>query len=157
MLVTFSGVFMENVLEETMISTISWSESELGEFNNRLTEEKSSATEQLQYIKERIQDIDERLALNGSSEGDITDFGSLQNDKSVAELEYQRLEKYISKIDLAFERLDNGTYGICVKCNCKINKERLLAVPITTLSATFKLTNSCPIDGIDRAVPKKRP
>jgi DnaK suppressor protein len=46
-------------------------------------------------------------------------------------LHAQRTSDYIKKLDEAIERIDRGTYGICVVCGGLIEKERLQAVPIT--------------------------
>jgi hypothetical protein len=45
---------------------------------------------------------------------------------------------------------------VLLVCGILIAKERLLAVPITTQSASYKLRKRCPEDGIDRIVPVKR-
>jgi sigma-B regulation protein RsbU (phosphoserine phosphatase) len=39
----------------------------------------------------------------------------------------------LKQVDLALERLDNGTYGICEVCKDPIETERLLADPLMTL------------------------
>ena len=38
-------------------------------------------------------------------------------------------QEKLDHIDQALLRLDNGTYGICVKCGKEIHPERLLALP----------------------------
>lgn len=38
---------------------------------------------------------------------------------------------HLDDLDLAFERLRDGTYGICVKCGQCIAIERLMALPAT--------------------------
>ena len=50
-----------------------------------------------------------------------------------------RDEKYIRQIDEALDRIDNGTYGICRVTGKDIGKERLEAVPTTTISYEAKL------------------
>ena len=60
---------------------------------------------------------------------------------------------HLRKLDEALQRIEGKTYGICRVCNCLIAKERLLAVPITTLSAAYKIHKRCPEDGIDRIEP----
>ena len=42
------------------------------------------------------------------------------------------LRKEIVAIRNALGRIDNGTYGVCVKCGGKIGKERLKALPTAT-------------------------
>ena len=58
--------------------------------------------------------------------------------------------KVRKKLDDALSRINEKTYGICRVCGILIAKERLLAVPITTLSASYKIRKECPVDGIDK-------
>ena len=45
-------------------------------------------------------------------------------------------EKYVlDGINNALKNIDNGTYGVCVKCHRKIEPERLELIPETTLCA----------------------
>ena len=37
----------------------------------------------------------------------------------------------LAEIDLALERVEDGTYGLCVECTGKIPKTRLKAIPYT--------------------------
>jgi DnaK suppressor protein len=43
----------------------------------------------------------------------------------------QSLREQLSDVDGALERLDAGTYGLCVRCGQAINPERLEAMPAT--------------------------
>ena len=54
---------------------------------------------------------------------------AIEREKTL--LHAQRTSDYIKKLDEAIERIDRGTYGICVVCGGLIAKERLQAVPIT--------------------------
>jgi len=73
---------------------------------------------------------------------------AIEKEKTYAQI--QRISEYLQKLNEALSRIDNKTYGICRICNCLIAKERLLAVPITTLSASYKIHQRCPEDNIDR-------
>lgn len=42
-------------------------------------------------------------------------------------------EEVLAAVDDALRRLDDGTYGICVRCGREIGAERLRAVPYATL------------------------
>lgn len=46
-------------------------------------------------------------------------------------LQAQRLNDYIKKLDEAMHRIVDGTYGVCVVCGKLIEKQRLIAVPVT--------------------------
>ena len=45
-------------------------------------------------------------------------------------------ENLLSKIDLALERLDEGTYEVCAKCGGPIPIERLIVKPSASLCVT---------------------
>ncbi len=48
-------------------------------------------------------------------------------------------EKFLlAKIDKALQRIDNGTFGICEKCEEEISMKRLEARPVTTLCIRCK-------------------
>jgi len=48
------------------------------------------------------------------------------------------LAKIMVKFDLAMERVNNGTYGICTECEKEIHPDRLLQVPFTEYCITCK-------------------
>jgi len=49
-----------------------------------------------------------------------------------------RDEKYLKQLNDALARIENGTYGICRKTGKLISRERLEAVPTTTISVQAK-------------------
>ncbi|MFD0764644.1 TraR/DksA family transcriptional regulator [Mucilaginibacter lutimaris] len=50
-----------------------------------------------------------------------------------------RQRKFIDQLEMALVRIGNKTYGICRETGNLIRKERLMAVPHTTLSMAAKL------------------
>jgi RNA polymerase-binding transcription factor DksA len=55
----------------------------------------------------------------------------LEDDEALSGID-EVLRKEIVGIRNALGRIDNGTYGVCVKCGGKIGKERLKALPTAT-------------------------
>lgn len=55
----------------------------------------------------------------------------LEDDEALSGID-DVLRKEIVAIRNALGRIDNGTYGICVKCGGKISKERLKVLPTAT-------------------------
>ena len=110
--------------------------------------EKLITCSEIDSLKERIVDINEYTS-SGKVESYNSEYNTFENERITSSIELDRLQKYLNEINKALKRISNGTYGICVKCNCKINKERLLAVPTTTQSASWKIQGQCPNDGID--------
>ena len=45
---------------------------------------------------------------------------------------------YIQRLNFAIQRIDSGDFGICVVCNSKIPKERMIEVPNATKCVSCK-------------------
>lgn len=147
----------ENKKEEKNLTKPDWSSEEIETFKQNINFARTEALDEIEMLKERLEDLNEH---SGSDETmtygmHMGDQGNeaLEMEKTYAQM--QRINDYLKKLDEALERLEHGTYGVCRECNIKIAKERLLAVPITTLSASFKIHGACPEDGIDRIEPNK--
>ncbi|HEY6417528.1 MAG TPA: RNA polymerase-binding protein DksA [Candidatus Binataceae bacterium] len=74
--------------------------------------------------------------MNSESEeayADPTDRAALESDRNFLLRMRDRERKLLSKIDEAFARIDDGSYGRCEECGGEIGIERLKARPVTTL------------------------
>ncbi len=99
-----------------------------------------------QLLEERKRDIlDEaertRGTMNNSTEdapADPTDRASLESDRNFVLRMRDRDRKLLGKIDEAFARIEDGTYGRCEQCGGEIGMERLKARPVTTLCIECK-------------------
>ncbi len=67
------------------------------------------------------------------SEPDVNDRASTETDRSLELRTRDRERKLILKINLALERIDDGTYGFCEETGVPIGVARLDARPIATL------------------------
>jgi RNA polymerase-binding transcription factor len=63
---------------------------------------------------------------------DPTDRAALESDRAFLLRMRDRERKLLSKIDEAFERIGDGSYGRCEECGGEIGIERLKARPVTT-------------------------
>lgn len=125
-----------------------WTEEELNGFKERLLVEKDITISEIESLKDRISDIDE-YTNDGKIESYNSEYNVFETERITSAIELDRLQNYLNEVNKSLKRIKDGTYGICIKCNCKINKERLIAVPTTTLSASWKIQGKCPDDGID--------
>jgi len=137
---------------------VRYSDEELEMFRQVVLAEKRKTLEELRLLRERLEDLN---TFNYMEEGGMFSLHpaeqgteALERERTYAQI--QRLTAYLQKLDEALKRIDNKTYGICRKCGILIAKERLLAVPVTTLSASWKIHQKCPEDGIDRIIPIAR-
>jgi len=72
----------------------------------------------------------------------MADQGTDAMEREKAFLFASRDEKYLKQIDAALERIKNGTYGLCRVTGKEISRERLEAVPTTTISYEAKVQES---------------
>jgi DnaK suppressor protein len=72
---------------------------------------------------------------------DLPDEMDLASSEALQSFEFRlrgREKAYLSKLDLALRKIDEGTFGICVECEEPINKKRLEARPETQLCIRCK-------------------
>src|SRR5437016_11358471 len=69
---------------------------------------------------------------------DPTDRAALESDRSFLLRLRDRERRLLSKIDEAFARIEDGSYGRCDECGGEIGIERLKARPVTTLCIDCK-------------------
>lgn len=136
---------------------IRYSDEDLEFFKKNIMMSKDETLEEIAMLKDRLEDLN---ASNNDDENTtfgmhMGDQGSEAQEMEKTYAQIQRMNDYLKKLDEALERIDNKVYGICRECNILIAKERLIAVPITTLSASFKIHEKCPEDGVDRIQPNK--
>ena len=68
------------------------------------------------------------------SSPDVVDQASSQTEKTVEMRTLNRQIKLLTKIDQAFDRIKNNTFGYCDETGEPIGVKRLVARPIATLS-----------------------
>ncbi len=102
----------------------------------------------IQEIRKRLLEERQRLlkeaeaALNSLPEeevyADMGDQAQSDLDKNFLLRLKTREQKLLKKIELALEKIENGTYGICEVCGCEIGIKRLEARPVTTMCIDCK-------------------
>jgi len=88
-----------------------------------------------QKISELLSDAEKTVSemTNGKENyPDPNDRASLEADRNFELRIRDRERKLIAKMREAIQRIDDGTYGICVLCGCDISEKRLIARPVTT-------------------------
>lgn len=136
---------------------VRYSDEDLAKFEKNIQMAKDETLDELNMLKERLEDLN---SFDNADESMVysmhmAEQGSEAMEKEKTYAQIQRINEYLKKLDDALSRIKDKTYGICRVCGCLIAKERLMAVPITTLSASYKIHQECPEDGVDRIAPKK--
>jgi len=111
-----------------------YNDKELDEFKTLIGSKLDVAKQELNYLQTQIKE----------SSGDSSDNNiGLESGAGTSEKEYlnkmaARQTQYIQHLENALIRIRNKTYGLCRVTGKLISKERLKAVPHTTLSIDAK-------------------
>src|SRR4051812_24476990 len=110
---------------------VRYSEDDLKEFENLISEKLEKARKELNYIKETLsKKNDTGTDTTGGTLKLLEDGADTAEKENFTQLA-ARQQKFIAQLDTAMARIKNGTYGICVDTGKLIPKERLRAVPHT--------------------------
>lgn len=116
---------------------------DLDEFKEIIMQKRNEIIEQLQSLKDQMMDPTTGQYVNESSPYSLhmAEQGTDAMEREKLYLWAQRENKFLGYLEEALQRIDNGTYGICIDCidepqhlcpTCPlIPKERLKAVPHT--------------------------
>jgi DnaK suppressor protein len=149
---TSDALHADNAKSNVKVNKIRYADNDLEYFKNHIMNIKVDAIDELRMLKDRLDDLTNSEMASESMiySMHMAEQGSEAMEKEKTYAHINRISDYIKKLDDALKRIEEKTYGICRECNILIAKERLLAVPITTQSASFKIHNRCPEDGVDR-------
>lgn len=120
-----------------------YSKKDLEQFKQVILEKRTEIIEQLQTLKEQMMDTSTGQYVNENSPYSLhmAEQGTDAMEREKLYIWAQRENKFLGYLDDALQRIENGTYGICIECiddpqhlcpTCPlIPKERLMAVPHT--------------------------
>lgn len=116
------------------------SKEDLQYFKELLLKKRAKVVKNLEYLKSTVLDSTTKDASGDHSSYSyhMADQGTDAMEREKAFMFAARDEKYLKQIDEALERIENETYGICRITGKLIQKERLEAVPTTTISVEAK-------------------
>ena len=117
---------------------------DLAYFKDLLLKKREELVKNIEYLRSITSN-----STNQEASGDhsaysfhMADQGTDAMEREKAFLFASRDEKYLKQIDEALERIKNGTYGVCRVTGKAIGRERLEAVPTTTISYEAKVQES---------------
>lgn len=105
---------------------------ELDNFKKILLEEKKKILNHLQNLSDTAEE--EEI----TASGDSVDIASLEINQANITKIGKRETYLLKKIDLALEKIENGTYGECESCGEQIAVARLMARPVAQLCIDCK-------------------
>jgi DnaK suppressor protein len=116
-----------------------YSDAELKEFKDLLLEKLASAKEELAALATSLSSPNANGTDDTAGTYKTLEDGSATLEKEQINQLAARQKKFIEQLEAALVRIENKTYGICRETGKLIPKERLRAVPHTTLTMEAKL------------------
>ena len=116
-----------------------YSEKELKEFEQLIHEKLEKAQVELRILKDSLNRSNDSGTDSTAAHTKVLEDGADTAEKENLGQLAARQQKFINNLENALIRIKNGTYGICKETGKLISKERLRAVPHTTLSIEAKL------------------
>ena len=113
---------------------------DLENFKKLILNKREELLEELDHLKDSglNSTIKEATGEHSSYSYHMADMGTDTMEREKAFLFASREGNLLYHLDLALERIEDGSYGICVECGEEINKERLAAVPHVRLCIKCK-------------------
>jgi len=119
-----------------------YSDAELQEFKNLILEKLNKAKLEFQNLTATLSNPNGNGTDDTAGTFKVLEDGSATLEKENINQLAARQKKFIDNLEAALVRIENKTYGICRDTGKLIAKERLRAVPHTTLSMEAKLRQS---------------
>jgi DnaK suppressor protein len=116
-----------------------YSEADLQEFKGILLEKMRIAREELNSLATSLSSPNANGTDDTAGTYKTLEDGSATLEKEQINQLAARQKKFIDQLEAALVRIENKTYGVCRETGKLIPKERLRAVPHTTLSMEAKL------------------
>ena len=116
-----------------------YSDAELKEFKELLLDKLRSAKEELNSLASSLSSPNANGTDDTAGTYKTLEDGSATLEKEQINQLAARQKKFIEQLEAALVRIENKTYGICRETGKLIPKERLRAVPHTTLTMEAKM------------------
>ena len=116
-----------------------YSEADLQEFKGIILEKLRSAKEELSSLATSLSSPNANGTDDTAGTYKTLEDGSATLEKEQINQLAARQKKFIEQLEAALVRIENKTYSVCRETGKLIPKERLRAVPHTTLSMEAKL------------------
>ena len=101
----------------------------LDELTAALTERRGILTSDLERVRADLQEIRDSRGTQSDDDEHDPEGGTMSAQWSHSTGIGADLETRLVEVDRALLRMEQGTYGICVRCGTEIPRERLLARP----------------------------
>ena len=118
-----------------------WNQKELKEFNQIIINKRQTVLKNIEEARGRADDIIKEGNQSSIYSSHMADAGSDQQSLEHAYSIINRESSFLNYLDLALQRIDDSSFGVCFKCDELISKERLEEVPHATKCFDCKTSN----------------
>lgn len=113
-----------------------WTRQELAQVRERLDDDIAAARREIRQVEEQVAERLEDPVEGAGDDPADTGAKAFEREHELA-LAYNTRD-LLAASELAIERMDAGTYGVCDSCGRPIGKARLQAFPRATLCVSCK-------------------
>jgi len=118
-----------------------WNQKELGNFKQIIINKREAVLEDIEEARGRADDIIKEGNQSSIYSSHMADAGSDQQSLEHAYSIINRESSFLNYLDLALQRITDSSFGICVRCDELISKDRLEEVPHATKCFDCKTSN----------------
>ena len=118
-----------------------WTKKELKEFEKIITDKRHEVLKNIEEARERADDIIKEGNQSSIYSSHMADAGSDQQSLEHAYSIINRESSFLNYLDIALQRIDDTSFGVCKECDELISKERLEEVPHATKCFDCKTSN----------------
>jgi len=108
-----------------------WTKKQLEKFRNEINAKRLTLADELRTLKEKADDMLKVSSSNALYSSHMADASADHAEMEKAYYMIAREKKYLHCLDKAILMIDDGTFGICITCNDRIDSARLEEVPHT--------------------------
>ncbi len=114
-------------------------QNDLGFFKKVIADKRQEIARELGYLEESsLKTVEEYSGDNSTYTLHMADQGTDAQEREKAFMFASRENKFLTHLNRALERMDEGKYGFCMSCSSAIQYARLEAVPHATLCIDCK-------------------
>ena len=115
-----------------MAKKTKWTKKEIEEFKKIIISKRDQVEIDIEESQKRADDLINSQNLSSIYSSHMADAGSDQQALEDVFVAINRENTFLQYLERSLVMMEDGTFGICKKCNCLIDKERLMEVPHTT-------------------------
>ena len=123
------------------MNTKKWTKKELEQFKKMILSKRAEVSDEMETLKKRADEMLKESTSNALYSSHMADASADHVEMEKAYYMIAREKKYLQYLNKAIKMINDGTFGICISCKSKIQKERLEEVPHTRKCFDCKTSN----------------